>query len=219
MHELMSHKMMMSCVSSQESYSTGEHQASVIHRSDVDPMPRCRVALFDGFANGLVEAGTLAIGRLEAGGHRRAVDVLVRFRLEVSVGQGQQLVLFLLGLSLHVSPLVEVGKQEVEHQSMGSNEVSEGDWIVAWVPDQQLEGVQHHKDELDHLENGQVLLPPEVLLNLWSHGSQHVVSVHGNVYERIQQAEERTVATSIVQIYSLLLHVVYFISLMPNVTF
>lgn len=88
--------MMMSCILA-ETFSTAR-RTSVVHRSHVDPMPRGRVAVFDGFADGLVEAGALAIGRLEAGGDRRGVDVLVRFRLEVSVGQGQFFVLFLLGL-------------------------------------------------------------------------------------------------------------------------
>ena len=34
-----------------------------------------------------------------------------------------------------------------------------------------------------HLQSGDVLLPPEVLLVLWSHGSHHVVEIHYDVYK------------------------------------
>lgn len=108
---------------------------------------------------------------------------------------------------------------------MGTDEVGECARIVAVVPDQQLEGVGHDQDELDlrrcerdgeslirlppatplplqasrmdayHLQHGEILLPPEVLLYLRSHGGQHVVRVHDDVHEGIQQAEERAVTT------------------------
>ena len=45
--------------------------------------------------------------------------------------------------------LVEVREQEVEHDGVGTDEVSERDRIVALVPDQQLESVSHHQDELN----------------------------------------------------------------------
>lgn len=45
-----------------------------------------------------------------------------------------------------------------------------------------------------HLQNGQVLLPPEVLLHLGSHRGQHVVGVHDDVDEGVQQTEEARVA-------------------------
>lgn len=74
----------------------GAEATSVVHRTHVDPMPRGRVAVLDGFADGLVEAGALSVR--EAGADRGRFDVLVWFRLEVSVGQGQFVVLVLLGL-------------------------------------------------------------------------------------------------------------------------
>jgi len=46
-----------------------------------------------------------------------------------------------------------------------------------------------------HLQGGQVLLPPEVLLVLWTHGREHVVGVHHDVDEGVEQAEEGAVAT------------------------
>lgn len=44
-----------------------------------------------------------------------------------------------------------------------------------------------------HLEHGQVFLPPQVLLHLRSDGGQHVVRVHDDVHERVEQTEERAV--------------------------
>jgi len=44
-----------------------------------------------------------------------------------------------------------------------------------------------------HLEHSQVFLPPEVLLHLWTNGSQHVIRVHNDVYERVKQPKERAV--------------------------
>lgn len=32
-----------------------------------------------------------------------------------------------------------------------------------------------------HLNGGEVLLPPEVLLVVWAHGRQAIVSVHNNM--------------------------------------
>lgn len=52
--------------------------------------------------------------------------------------------------------------------------------------------MHHHKDKLDHLQYGQVLLPPQIFLHFWSHGGQHVVRVHDDVNECIQKTKERT---------------------------
>lgn len=45
-----------------------------------------------------------------------------------------------------------------------------------------------------HLEGGEVLLPPDVLLVLRSHGGDHVVEVHDDVYEGVEEGEEGRVA-------------------------
>lgn len=45
-----------------------------------------------------------------------------------------------------------------------------------------------------HLEHGQVFLPPQVFLHLRPDGGQHVVRVHDDMYERVEQTEERAVA-------------------------
>lgn len=41
-----------------------------------------------------------------------------------------------------------------------------------------------------HLQIGDVFLPPEVLVELWAHGRHHVVRVHHNVHERIDNTCE-----------------------------
>ena len=41
-----------------------------------------------------------------------------------------------------------------------------------------------------HLEGGEVFLPPDELLVLGSHGSNHVIEVHDNMHECVEQAEE-----------------------------
>lgn len=45
-----------------------------------------------------------------------------------------------------------------------------------------------------HLHGGQMLLPPQELLVLRPHGRQHVVRVHEDVYERIDQPKQRPMA-------------------------
>ena len=46
-----------------------------------------------------------------------------------------------------------------------------------------------------HLEGGQVFLPPNELLVLWTHGSHHVVEVHDNVDEGVEESEKCRMAT------------------------
>lgn len=66
-----------------------------------------------------------------------------------------------------VRALVELVEQEEEHDGVHSDPPDEGFRVVA-VDEQQLEGVHHDGDKLDHLQTGEVLLPPEVLLELGS---------------------------------------------------
>ena len=40
------------------------------------------------------------------------------------------------------------------------------------------------------MEGGEVFLPPDELLVLGSHGSNHVIEVHDNMHECVEQAEE-----------------------------
>lgn len=154
-------------------------------------------------------------GRLFAG--RRRGDLLVDQLLLLTLVRVYFHLLRRLVVPCVVRALVEAREQEVEHDCVGANEVREGDREVAIVLEQQLERVHHDEHELDlrdrtgreyqqpyllptnakthHLHHGQVLLPPEVLLHLGSHGGQHVVGVHDNMDEGVQETEEARVAT------------------------
>lgn len=54
--------------------------------------------------------------------------------------------------------------------------------------------MDEYSDELDHLQGGQVLFPPQVLLVFGSHGGEKVVRVHDDVHERVEQTEESSVS-------------------------
>lgn len=68
--------------------------------------------------------------------------------------------------SFQVGLFIEIGEQEIEHNSMGSNEVSKTNGIVAIVSEEQLERVNHNQNKLNHLQNSQIFLPPQVFLDL-----------------------------------------------------
>lgn len=74
--------------------------------------------------------------------------------------------------------LVEICKQEIEQHRMRSNKVGKIYRIFAFVAHQQLESVQHDQHELHHLYQRQIFLPPQVLLDAWSHRRQQIVRIH-----------------------------------------
>ena len=92
-----------------------------------------------------------------------------------------------------VGLLVELGEEEEEHDGVHSDPPDKRSRVVA-LDEEQLEGVGHDADELDHLQRGEMLLPPDVLLVLGAHGGDHVVEVHDDVHERVEQAKEGAVA-------------------------
>jgi len=59
-------------------------------------------------------------------------------------------------------------------------------WIIT-LNEERLHGMDEEYYELDHLELGQILLPPEVRLHLWTEGCQEVVEVHGNMDSAVQE--------------------------------
>lgn len=59
----------------------------------------------------------------------------------------------------------------------------------------QLECMTEDQDELDHLEVGEVFLPPDVAAVFGSHGCQHVVDVHHNMYKGVDKTKEGAVTT------------------------
>lgn len=54
---------------------------------------------------------------------------------------------------------VKVAEQEVEHHGVHADPQDEGLRIIAF-DEEQLEGVDHHDKELDHLQGRQISLPP-----------------------------------------------------------
>lgn len=78
---------------------------------------------------------------------------------------------------------------------MGSNEVGKSNGIIAVISEEQLEGVYHHQNKLNHLQNGEIFLPPQIFLYFGSHSGQHVIGVHDDVHEGIQETEESRVTT------------------------
>ena len=77
---------------------------------------------------------------------------------------------------------------------MGSNEIGKANGIVAIVSEEQLEWVYHDQYELNHLQDSQIFLPPQVFLYLGTHGSQHIVCIHDDVHKGIKETEEGRMA-------------------------
>lgn len=81
-------------------------------------------------------------------------------------------------------------KEQRLHESVpreGSREIT--------FDEQQLKSVQANKKELDHLENGQIFLPPQILLNSWTHRCHQIVEVHDKVHQTVESGEEGSLAT------------------------
>lgn len=123
---------------------------------------------------------SVAVQQGEGGGRGRSFPL-------IAGGLGASLVRF-------VRVLVELVEQEEEHDGVHSDPPDERLRVVA-VDEEQLERVHHDGDKLDHLQGGEVLLPPEVLLELGSEGGEQVVRVHHDVDEGVEQTEEGAVAT------------------------
>lgn len=45
------------------------------------------------------------------------------------------------------------------------------------------------------MQGCQVFLPPQVLLVLWTHGREHIVGVHDDVYKGVEEAEESAMSS------------------------
>lgn len=56
--------------------------------------------------------------------------------------------------------------------------------------------MEEHHVELDQLNGGKMLLPPQIFLHVWSHRGAHVVRVHDDVDHVVDDVGERAVATS-----------------------
>lgn len=91
---------------------------------------------------------------------------------------------------------VELFEQEEKHDRVHADPPDERFRIVA-IDEQQLERVNHDGQELDHLQRGQVLLPPQVLLDGRAERGQQIVRVHDDVYERVEKPKERAVSACV----------------------
>lgn len=122
-------------------------------------------------------------------------------------------------LLLLVGLLIEVIEQEVEEHGVGQGEADRPSWIAA-VGVEQLSLMNEGAAELDlksertstisyrsihlylskayHLQVGDVLLPPQILLHLRSEGGEEVVGVHDDVHERVDPANEGAMSAGIV---------------------
>ena len=67
---------------------------------------------------------------------------------------------------------------------------------VLTIKEERLKAVKEDEDELDHLERGQILLPPEVLLHLRPQGGQQVVKVHDRVDAGVKEGAESALAAA-----------------------
>lgn len=78
---------------------------------------------------------------------------------------------------------------------MSANEVGKTDGIIAIVLEEQLERVHHDQNKLYHLHDCQIFLPPQITLYSGSHCGQHVVGVHEDVHEGVQEPKECRMST------------------------
>ena len=51
------------------------------------------------------------------------------------------------------------------------------------------------RSDLNHLEGGEIFLPPQILLHVRAKGSEEVVGVHDHVHQTVEGATEGLVAT------------------------
>jgi len=94
-----------------------------------------------------------------------------------------------------VSFLVESHEEkEILNASKGEHEGG-GNWIIT-LEDEGLESMKEDEDKLNKLEGCEVLLPPEILLNLRPTSSQQVVEVHDRVDAGVEEWSKSTLSTS-----------------------
>jgi len=87
------------------------------------------------------------------------------------------------GTLLSVSLDPKVGEQNEEQETVQRYDILEHFRKDAIVKDYDVNHVTEYYHKLRHLEGGEVLLPPEVLLVLRSEGRDRVVRVHDHVDE------------------------------------
>lgn len=95
---------------------------------------------------------------------------------------------------------VEIGEEGEEHDGVEAHDVNIDPRIVT-IDEEELCSVDENGDELDHLDERQVLLPPKIFLIFRSHGGQKVITVHDDVHKSVEQSKESSM--SLIYIYFL----------------
>jgi len=104
------------------------------------------------------------------------------------------------GLGLLVGLAIEIAEQVKEDDRVAHEEEGQCLGHVAALG-AHGQHVAQDEDELDQLDAGHVLLPPQVLLVLGSHCGHHVVEVHDNVHARVENANDYALlAGSVLQV-------------------
>ena len=94
-------------------------------------------------------------------------------------------------LALHCVGLDVEGDEEPEEEEGAESLAHDEDGRKgALLQVEWLERVDQGDEELENLEAGQVLLPPEVLLDRGAEGAQAVVAVHDDVDHQVQVGDE-----------------------------
>lgn len=116
--------------------------------------------------------------------HTLSVHIIVVILLDVvfALGGGR---LSLLAICVHIETAEEVQEnRHVDHEENRQRPVQ----FAVQIDDQKQ--IAQHDGELNQLNPGDVLLPPQVLPVAWSHRRQHVVKVHENVHKRVEEADD-----------------------------
>jgi len=102
---------------------------------------------------------------------------------------------FVLCTFFEVGLNIEIGEHGEEHGAVAEDdEAVEG--REAAVDEDGLDGVEGEGSELDHLHLGEVLLPPEVLVDLGPEGGHEVVEVHDGVDAHVEETAKHGLAAS-----------------------
>lgn len=82
----------------------------------------------------------------------------------------------MINVGLHV----EIAEERNEGEHVNDERIVHPEREIAPRPNS-VDAQNHRARELDHLQDGQVLLPPQVLRHLWSEYGQAVIRVHQDV--------------------------------------
>ena len=120
------------------------------------------------------------------------VVVFVNFAAMVAVGQSRRR-LFHVSVVIVGDP-IKVDKEAEDEQFRTANHAIEEHREAAIVFEKQLGRVQDDDVELDNLDGGQILFPPDETLVARSHGSHQVIKIHNDVDESVEERAKQSVS-------------------------